>query len=397
MPNRAIDPTGCRCRWARSVGVRVAFLVILAATFSSTFADDTLPPMPPDESLSNELLEMVGDGYRIYETDHFTICYDTTFDILRPLVERLEGTFDAVWLFAVKAELDVHPPKRRLRVLFFNDQDAYARQGEGLGIDPKTVAGFYSQGQDLAVFSNTLTRPKIRAITDEIERLSKRIKDAGARQGNRKGWTSEEREMASQASAFRRVRDQLVKTFNRLVIQHEAAHQVLYNIGVHEPNRADPPWLAEGLACQFEVPQTRRDGKLTTINHMRLADFREALGVERKAKRLSDDAFARAVSCPGWLPLGDLIRFPSRFRAEGACGESRYGQAWALVFYLGRNRQKAFATYISQLSRRAPDRLITPEQEVREFEAALGPVSVLQRQWVAYMLTLRVDWQAAGR
>ena len=397
MANGVIDPTGCRCRWARSLGVRVAFLGILPATISSTFAGDTLPPMPSDELLSNELLEMVGDGYRIYETDHFTICYDTTFDLLRPLVGRLEGTFDAVWLFAVKAELDIHPPKRRLRVLFFNNQDAYARQGEGLGIDPKTVAGFYSQAQDLAVFSNTLTRPEIRTITDEIERLSKRIKDARARQGNRKGRRSPEREMASQASAFRRVRDQLVKTFNRLVIQHEAAHQALFNIGVHVHNRADPPWLAEGLACVFEVPQMRRDGKLTTINHMRLADFREALGAERKARRLSDDDFDRAVSRPGWLPLSDLVRFPSRFRAGGASSTSRYGQAWALVFYLGRNREKAFVTYVSQLSRRAPDRLITPEQELREFEAAFGPVSVLQRQWVTYMLTLRVDWQAAGR
>lgn len=397
MANGVIDSSGRRCRRARSVGVSAAFLFTLPATISSTFAGDALPPIPTDKLLSEELLERVGDGYRIYETDHFTICYDTTFDILLPLVGRLEGTFDAVWRFAVMAELAVHSPKRRLGVLFFNDQDAYARQAEGLGIDPKAVAGFYSHEQDLAVFSNTLTRPEIQTITAEIERLSKRIKDAREKQGSRNRMTSSQRGMASQASAFRRTRDQLVKTFNRLVIQHEAAHQVLFDIGVHVYNRADPPWLAEGLACQFEVPQTRLDGKLTTINHMRLADFREALGVERKAKRLSDDDFSHAVSRPGWLPLGDLIRFSSRFRAEGASGAFRYGQAWALVFYLGRNQEKAFASYVSQLSTRATGRLMTPDEEIRAFGAVFGPVDVLQRRWVSYMLNLRVDWHAAGR
>ena len=372
-------------------------LVVLPALWSTAHGGDTLPAMPSDESLANELLATVGDGFRVYETDHFTICYDTSFELLRPLVGRLEGSFDAVWRFAVKAELDIHPPERRLRVIFFDDQTAYAKLGEGLGIDPQAVAGFYSSDQDLAVFSNTLTRPEILAITDEIERLSQRIRNAHARGKTRGGPSAGERALSRQASALRRQRDQLVTTFNRLVIQHEAVHQVLFNIGVHSRRGANPPWLAEGLACQFEVPQARRDGKLTTVNHMRLADFRDALGVERQMKQLSEDDRARAVSMSGWLSLGDLIRFPSRFRVGGVSSLYRYGQAWALVFYLGRKHEKAFAAYVSQVSRWTPSRPVTPEHALRAFEGAFGPVDVLEGQWIAYMLTLRVDWHAAGR
>ena len=52
---------------------------------------------------------------------------------------------------------------------------------------------------------------------------------------------------------WRARRDAIVEQHDRLVLRHEAAHQLFYRFGVHQRSAANPVWLVEGLACQFET------------------------------------------------------------------------------------------------------------------------------------------------
>lgn len=379
-----------------------AFLMLLISLLTLTSGETAIargpvspPALPSDKALADAMLTELDAGFRIYETDHFTIGYDCSLEHLRPLVGRLEGTFDAVWGFAVKLGFDAAVPQTRLRVLFFEKQDDYAMKARALGVDPISAAGFYSHTEDVAVFSNTLTRPVIQQITREIERLVEQTRRL--RQNGRGGPSANRSDLGTQISALRRQRDQLVEQFNKLVIQHEAAHQVLFHIGVHNRRGGNPLWLAEGLACQFEIPQSRNDGRLSTINHMRLADFRESLGVPRRSNRMSDDEMRVATARPSWLPLRDLVGHPSRFQDAGDHIAARYGQAWAVVYYLSRKQSDAFSSYLAKVARQTPARHATPDERLAAFESSFGAVEAVERRWVAFTLQLNVDWKAASR
>jgi len=356
------------------------------------------PPaaLPPDEALADAILAELGAGFRIYETDHFTIGYDCSLEHLLPLVGRLEGTFDAVWRFSTKLGFDAAVPPTRLRVLFFEKQDDYAKKARALGVDPVGAAGFYSHTEDVSVFSNTMTRPVLQQVTGQIERL---VEQARRLRQNKRGARSADRrrDLGRQIGALRTQRDQLVEQFNKLVIQHEAAHQVFFHIGVHNPRGENPLWLAEGLACQFEIPQSRGGGRLSTINHMRLADFRDALGVPRQSKRMSEEEMGLAMARPSWLPLRDLVGSPSRFHEAGEHAAARYGQAWALVYYLSRKHDLAFTSFLASVARQTPARQVTSDERVGAFESSFGNVEEVEREWIAFSLRLHVDWKAAGR
>jgi hypothetical protein len=79
-----------------------------------------------------------------------------------------------------------------------------------------------------------------------------------------------------------------------MTLQHEAAHQILFNCGLHVRGGQNPTWLAEGLATQFEVPQSRTKHGGVRVNQVRYADFRDAFEVEPTAKRLPKDHARRA-------------------------------------------------------------------------------------------------------
>src|SRR5205814_1499812 len=138
----------------------------------------------------------------------------------------------------------------------------------------------------LAVFCNARDHDDIRAIDAEITSLRARL--LGLSVGNETVASRKKEALEEATDALSRRRDDLIENYNRFTIQHEAAHQILFNLGVHSSGLNSPPWLAEGLATQFEVPQTDRSGKVFRVNQYRLGDFREALGTTASGFHVSD-------------------------------------------------------------------------------------------------------------
>lgn len=363
------------------------------------------PALPPDNALSAALVAVAGEGFRTRETDHFTIAYDTSYEALRPLVGRLEGTYDAVWRFCSGHDLGVVPLGQRLQVILFGRFDDFEAYAAKFGLQARSVAGFYNHGSNIAAFCHTEANPDFQRITRLIETIGDRIRQLGERGRSRQARRQRDA-LQRQVSSFKHQRDAAVKNFNRFVIQHEAAHQMLFNLGIHARGAWNPPWLVEGLACQFEVPQTSGLGRLTSINHMRLADLRDALGMTAGEKSVSRAGYEKAIAAGRVVRLADLVSDPAVFRAAGAHGTDRYAQVWSVVYYLHRWHGEAFGAYLKLLmTRRGNDgtrRWADPGESSRRamdaFESVFGKVdAAMERDWLTRIARLRLDPRRAGR
>ncbi len=377
-------------------------------------------PSPADRDEASALLAIAGEGFRIHQTDHFNIAYDTSYEALRPLTGRLEGTYDAILRFVAGYGLVSEVPADRLEVILFSQRDDFTRYLAGIGLRGGSVAGIYHQQSNVVAFCDTAANPDLQQITGRIKQVRKQLQQlkadrsrAGVRIPSRT-MRKRQRELQGRLSTLRLQHDGLIKRFNRFVIQHEAAHQMFFNLGVHVRGADNPNWLVEGLACQFEIPQPQAGEPpvasppasgaghaargILRVNHARLGDFREALHAAPDAKSVSDEAYREALTGGSFVSLADLISEPKLFGESGGNIAFRYAQAWALVYYLHRARRDAFATYLRRLGTRTPGETAERLREIDEFQAAFGePDEAFQRAWVRYMLRLRFDRREAGR
>lgn len=373
-------------RSRRRLAALAMVMMALAVTGSSARAE--LPPAPPqDDQAEAQLLESAGDGFKIHAARHFLIAYDTDVQEVRDLTARLTGTYNTIWKFCEALDLGMQAPTESLRIILYGDFDAYGEQCQLLNADPNMMAGFYEHNSNLAMFSSTSSRPEMKNVRLQIERLEHEIKqlsgnhDAGSR--------NQKRFKVRQLNSLRAQLKRYTKHFNQFIVRHEAAHQVLFNIGVHRRRADNPQWLVEGLATQFEIDQTQKNGKLRRTNHPRLADLRSALGLtDPRARRITEDAWRMALKSRRVIPLRELIGGETLFQREPEMASLRYAQSWALVYYLDREHTEAFAEYVRALINRDPRRNYPPEAELEMFESVFGEVTEdFERDWLDFMVS----------
>lgn len=355
---------------------------------------------PPTLSQHREpvdrLRQAAGEPFKNRETDHFTIAYNTDYNVLRPLIGRLEGTFNAVWRFAAENNLADRHPEQKLDVIVFDQFEEFTRYAERVGVRAGGMAGFYHPRTNVAAFCNMYNSPALASLGSEIDRIQQQ--HAALTAANRTATLGQRKRLRRALSNLIGSRESLVKRFNRLVIQHEGAHQVFFNLGVHVREAQNPDWLVEGLACQFEVPQSNRTGKIQSVNHMRLGDFREAFALAPNVQEVSPQIHATALSTGRVIPLTELIAGAGFADNDAGHAAYRYAQSWALVYYLSRRQSRAFGLYLKQLTARTPGEAVGPEREVAEFESRFGKVDpAFEKDWLTHTLRLRFDPDEAKR
>lgn len=352
-----------------------------------------LADSPPNKALSRstvKLKELTDEHFRVRTSEHFSISYDTPYDALRPLMGRLEGTYDAVVRFCHANQLPITLPTKRLKVILYASHKDYQVFLKRVGVAQGSAAGVYDQRMNLSGFCDAMDSPTLKPLADEIKRLRQMLQKASGVGSNHPSRRRQQETIRYALSSLSIRRDVLVKRYNSLVIQHEAAHQILYNIGVHRRGSENPRWLVEGLACQFEVPQPVGIGAALRPNSVRLADLRAALDLPLGVKKVSPDRFQAALSQGRLSSLVDLISDPKAFQAGGDLILFRYAQAWGLVYDLNRNRPDDLAAYLILLSQREPRKAFTPRQSLAEFESIFGQVNDdFQIAWINRMARLR--------
>lgn len=348
----------------------------------------------PVSDTAKESMRALGPSSRLKQSEHFDIAYDTPYDTLRKLMGRIEGTYGAVQRFAEGVGLP-DTPHDRLNVVLFKSYDDFAGYAKRAGIQGGGLAGFYRPSTNVSTFFDTAAHPSIVELDFQID--TARAQFAKLRQ---QGAAARDRQQAMQAtiSSWIAQRTGFIERINKMVIQHEAAHQVAFNLGLHVRGAQNPVWFVEGLACQFEVAQPNQNGRLTSINHLRLADLRDALALPAQAQSAEPEALDRAIRAGKLWRIADLV---SSTQVPAASAEQQsmfYAQSWALVAFLHRSRPDQFAEYVRDAAKRKPGAPISSAEELAAFERAFGSAGPdLDTQFFDNTLKLRLNLSRAGR
>jgi len=319
--------------------------------------------------------------FRIRQTAHFSIAYDTSELAVVPVCDTIEEVFESVLRFCKWSGIEPKFPPARLPILFFDRLEDFTEYGRSVDVESATIAGFYHHETNIAAFCHARESPAIKPIVVEIERMAgemRRAEETGIAGKKKQG------DMEDQLKRLRRLREELSERFNRIVIRHETAHQVLYNLGVHIRRKANPLWLTEGLACQFEVEQNDPSGALTQSNFLRLVDMHEALGARSPNVDNPYDQYTSAIHSGRLISTSDLITEIGEDWQDPLALRFYYAQASSLVDYLHRRHPNQFRSYLRHLlqSRSIPSE--TNQSQLDVFQKFFGePSEQFDRAWMS--------------
>lgn len=359
-------------RESRSRYVIAALLAIVVVAAHSIFAKgdgpDSPKPKKPAEIQAGkkkekstsfaksprekEFAKALGEDYRAKYTDHFFILTNADDTVVKDFIPRLEKTYDAVHRFLKQLELPVKYPKEKLPVLFCKDNDEFnARCKQFTGRPgPAEAAGLYYPDPQLN-FSIFFDMSQVGFIKEKTE-LAARLRKEGAETKDRNTKRAKLREAdwhVNRIAIYQQ--DQ-----NRSVVQHELAHQLLFNLHYHKAGVANPQWFVEGSATLFEPPPGEMGAGINVVNQRRLGDVRDLL------KTLKPDELRAFIGDPeggGWNMLSH----------EG------YARSWSLCYYLMKRKSKELPKYVALIRKRKEHGQIPPEQEIKDFESCFGPIN----------------------
>jgi hypothetical protein len=277
----------------------------------------------------------LGNSAQRLETDHFLVAFDAADDSVRALGQRLEAVYRAHVRFADELELAVRRPAHKLEVLYFAGYSTFRDYVSAPGDDTSEMLGGYLPLTARGVFFDLANYPPLaelraqcaQAPPDSRDRLERRLEQRQATL-----WLS--------------------------VIQHEAAHQIQFELGILPSADRVPTWLREGLATLFEIPLAPSDLATSRSNNYRLFEYRKLYASDpAKAPRLrrilTDD--------------------------EAWCGGPCYPLAWALTSYFHDQRRTQFTGLLRQLGAQ-PGRPGTPSECRELLESLFGPLDAAWAQ-----------------
>lgn len=297
------------------------------------------------DQIKKRLRKSLPSGFRIYQTPHYLVAYNTSRDYAKwtaSLLERLQRAFVGYW---TKKGFELSQPEFPLLVTIYADETSYRQAAKGELGGATGVVGYYSlQTNRVTMYDLTGTE---------------QARGGGGRRSSLKAINQMLATPAAQP---------LVAT-----VVHEATHQIAFNCGLQQRYADLPLWLLEGMAVYFEAPDlssSRGWRGIGKVNYLRLGTFKKNL------------ASWNSSSLRSLIADSQLFRNP---RTTGAA----YADAWALNYYLIKHRSDAYTRYIKHLSTKKPLDNLTTEQRVDQFVEHFGELPKLQQDFLKVMSRLK--------
>ncbi len=308
---------------------------------------DVEEPCPPadKETIAEQLLAELPEGFRIYETRHFVIAYQNELAYAKWIgglyESKLYRGFET--FFDRRKDFELSEPAFPLVAIIFGNKTAYQRyMDRELG-----------PGQNMVAYYNVQTnRISMYDLTADQRSAGQELNDRNINQ------------ILQNPAAVMMV----------ATIIHEATHQLIFNRGVQTRFADCPLWVNEGIAMYFEAPnkQSRRGWqKPGMIFDQRLFRFLDYL------KRRPADSLITLIQ--------DNDRLQDSERLLDA-----YAEAWALNHFLFTRKSDGYIAYLEHLSQQQPLIEVSADQRVADFRKFFGDdLDQLDAEFVKYMLQLR--------
>ncbi len=316
------------------------------SVLSRTSDDEPMVPLNKQQ-LGERLLEEMGPEFRLHESKHYVVVYNTTDKYAKwcsSLLERLQKGFLAFWK---KRGCRVSAPKAPLAVLIFNNKASYINHAkEELGRAAGNAIGYYSfKTNRIVMYDLTGSQAVRREMTNRGS-----LKDISALLNNPKALP-------------------LVAT-----IIHEATHQIAFNCGLQTRYVDNPIWLSEGLAVYFETPDlssNRSWSGTDKVNYDRWDRFRANYRNGKVAN------------------LKTLISNDDRLR-DPETAIHGYAEAWAWNYFLIKWHSKAYVKYLKMLADKPLLTMDDPQTRIREFQEHFGEnLQALEQEFMRRMSKIK--------
>lgn len=292
-------------------------------------ADETPFAAFTSDELQAELTTELGSAADFHATRHYLIRYNTSRAYAQwcgALFERLYDGFTNFWR---QRGFELREPEFPLVAFVYSDYESYAAYAEReLGEATPAIIGYYN------LQSNRMAMYDLTGI------------DALRQPDDRRGSAAQINRMLSRPEAERTV----------ATVVHEATHQIAFNCGLSTRLADIPLWVSEGIAMYFETPDLKSSRgwrSIGDVNSVRLGHFLEY------APRRGRDS------------LTSLLVDDRRLRQTDGSNDG-YGEAWALTYFLLRQRSDEFVEYLQTLSQKKPLVWDEPSERLQDFRAAFG-------------------------
>jgi hypothetical protein len=308
--------------------------------------------LPATDGQWAALRRELGNSARRVQTDHFLVAYDAADDSARALSQRLEAVYRAHAQFADQLGLTVRRPAHKLEVIYFASYSAFRDYMGAQGNDASEMLGGYLPQAARGVFFDLANYPPLAELRAQCAQAPPESRDR-----------------------LERRLEQRQATLWLSVIQHEAAHQIQFELGILPSADRVPAWLREGLATLFEVPLAPLGLATSRYSGLRLYEYRKLYGSDapsaaRLQRILTDD--------------------------EAWCGGRCYPLAWALTRYFHDQSRPQLADLLRQFNAELGWPAESSQRRVR-LEALFGPLDAAwARRFHAWTMSLPLDTSELG-
>lgn len=296
-----------------------------------------------DAITETELFRELGGKYEVDRSEHFILAHRLGNGQARMVLDWMELTYRRVGVFCADNALPVRRVNQRMvSICISSPEDAEEASGAaGSRIEP--LSGFYDLTLKRSYFDARWFAPG-----GETEAPPVIIKEAA-----------------------------------RVTVQHEIAHQTLHQLCPTLSERM-PEWLAEGLACAFEIESDAGTAGFRRKNTWRLKDAIRCLtSTEQPAHASSGNCRAGVATRvllnqdgASWdRPAAGVSNQRARQGDSGDASSrtpSWYAVSWAIVHYLQNERAGAFRRYVQHLA--ADSAAVSEREHVARFEHDFGAI-----------------------
>ena len=334
--------------------------------------------LPSADPQISEMKKLLGHrDMKVKLSKHFVLMHDTPDTIVRgkntradERAELLEMVYESFLMrfYAYGVELEI--PKQRLKVVLFNEHAHYKAFAERLSPSLSSASGFWSPGNNTAVFFDHATNEEFKELAKANNELQK-LKDELLR--TRSPATADIRRLADTLTLLTNLERE---NSDIEVVSHEMTHQMAGNTGLLPMHVNIPRWVHEGLATYFETPNGASWGGIGAVNNSRLALYR----------RLAHDTEHSNID----FIVGDQV---FDYAANNFTEVVGYSQAWGLTHFLLEKHFDRFMAFYRRLGEMPPDLPLSQETLNAIFDECFAGINrgELNGDWHAYMANLKTD------
>jgi hypothetical protein len=366
-------------------------------------------------------------GFRVSTSDHYALLYNAALNNPPEVEQRLKALEDnlrAVCLWFALKGVALNLPDQKLVAVLLDQPDQFTIQRALIEDEPLVSDGFFSPRDNVVVFS-------AQRLDDASVRFAKQMqgfyqqgwdRDAllkGSTTSRLAGKSADQKERMSTLALLDKAMEVEAE---RAAVSHEGTRQLFVGAGLQKPTVVMPEWFQFGMASVFETPKGPFPGapvevrvafwpgygapswKYTRLFHRFHEETPKDASIisfqQRAALGPAGATLREVVTGSEFGQARDLERVGGPVAAMVPLLRAR-SYAWALCYYLTRQRTQGIIRFYDELSRMPRD--LDPEPLdvlacfCRAFDVAdttgqkMDPVKFeeLAKDWLGYMKTVR--------